>query len=230
MFGPHLLGDAVGAQRSDVAADVDAGLVDRVAECLAGVAADHQPAGLRHERAHVADVAAHHDVDALHRNTAPRSGIALDHQQAAVGGGARRLRRVALDPDRAAHHVLGHAGACVAVDDDLGLLVHARGVVADMALDSHLHRCVDADGDVVRAVGVCDHELTGQIRRVQRGVDLAQRCRLQSKDLPDNVAVIVSMRRPPPVPAPRSWRSRRREALRARGIRCPSRPSRRSRR
>ena len=87
----HLLGDAVGAERRDVAAHVDARLVDRVAERLARVAADHQPAGLRHERAHVADVAADHDVDALHRDAAPRSGIALDDQQTAVRGGAGRL-------------------------------------------------------------------------------------------------------------------------------------------
>ena len=58
----------------------------------------------------------------------------------------------------------GHAGACVAVDGDLGLLVHACGVVADVALDRHLHRRVDADGNVVRAVGMCDDELTGQVR------------------------------------------------------------------
>ena len=153
---PHLLGDAVGAQRRDVAAHVDAGLVDRVAERLAGVAADHQPTRLRHERAHVADVAADHDVDALHRDPAPRSGIALDDQQPAVGGGARRLRCVALHPDGAAHHVLGDTGARVAVDGDLGLLVHPRGVVADVALDGHLHRRVDTDRDVVRAGGVGD--------------------------------------------------------------------------
>src|SRR6201999_1023890 len=35
MLGSHLLGHAVGAERGDVAADVDAGLVDRVAQGLA---------------------------------------------------------------------------------------------------------------------------------------------------------------------------------------------------
>ena len=79
--------------------------------------------------------AADDDVDALHRDAAPRSGIALDDQQPAVRGGARGLRRVALDPHGAAHHVLGDAGARVAVDGDLGLLVHPRGVVADVAVD-----------------------------------------------------------------------------------------------
>src|SRR6202022_3666828 len=115
--------------------DVDAGLVDRVAERLAGIAADHQTSGLRHEGTQVADAAAHHHIDTLHRNTAPRGGVALDHQQAAVGGGAGGLRRVPLDPHGATHHVLGYSGACIAVDGDLGMLCSACGVVADMALD-----------------------------------------------------------------------------------------------
>jgi len=77
----------------------------------------------------------------------------------------------------AAHHVLGDPGARIAVDRDLGLLVHARGVVTDMAFDGHLHRRVDADRDVVRAVGMGDHELTGKVRRMQGGVHLTERDR-----------------------------------------------------
>jgi hypothetical protein len=74
-----------------------------------------------------------------------------------------------------AHHVLGDAGARIAVDRDLGLLVHARGVVADVSVDGHLDRCVDADGHVVRPVGMRDHELAREVRRVQCGVHLPQR-------------------------------------------------------
>ena len=96
-----------------------------------------------------------------------------------MGGRPRRLRRVALDPDRTAHHVPSHPGPCIAVDGDLGLLVHACGVVADMAVDGHLHRRVDADRDVVCALGMRDYEFAGQIRRVQCGVDLTQRCGAQ---------------------------------------------------
>src|SRR5690242_1731393 len=58
VLGPHLLADAVRAQRLDGSLDVDAGLVDRVAQGVPGVTADDQAAGLRHESAHVADVAA----------------------------------------------------------------------------------------------------------------------------------------------------------------------------
>ena len=64
----------------------------------------------------------------------------------------------------AAHHVLGDAGAGVAVDGDLGLLVHPGGVVADVAVDVILHRRVDTDGDIVGAGGVVDDELAGQVR------------------------------------------------------------------
>ena len=115
MLRAHLLLDAVGAEGRDGAAHVDAGLVERVAEGLAGVAEDDETSGLSHERAHVADVAADDDVDALHRDAAARGGVALDHQQAAVGGGARGLRRVALDAHRSRHHVLRDPDSGVAV-------------------------------------------------------------------------------------------------------------------
>ena len=66
----ELLLDAVGAQRRDASANIEVGLVDRVAERLARVAADDQRAALRHERSHVPDRAAHHDLDPLHRDAA----------------------------------------------------------------------------------------------------------------------------------------------------------------
>src|SRR5690242_7969125 len=51
----HRLLDAVRAEAPDAAADVEARLVDRVAEAVARVAADDHPAGLGHERAHRPD-------------------------------------------------------------------------------------------------------------------------------------------------------------------------------
>ena len=94
----------------DRAAHVDARLVDRVAERVAGVAAARRGAPrLRHERAHVADRAADDDVDALHRDAAARDGVAVHDEQAAVAGRAGRLAGVAVDDDRARHHVLGEA-------------------------------------------------------------------------------------------------------------------------
>ena len=84
MLGAHLLLDAVGPERRDLAGDVEPRLVDRVAERLARVAADDEPAGLRHERAQVPDRAADDDVRALQRDRAPRGGIAVDHEEAAV--------------------------------------------------------------------------------------------------------------------------------------------------
>src|SRR6476661_5427328 len=49
VLGFHRLFDAVRAQGGHASLDVDPGLVDRVAEGFAGVAADHEPAGLGHE-------------------------------------------------------------------------------------------------------------------------------------------------------------------------------------
>src|SRR5882757_3628088 len=78
VFVVHLLGHTVGPEGGDAAAHVNPGLVDRVAECFAGVAADHEYPSLSHERAHVSDVAAYDDIDTFHRDAAPRSGITLD--------------------------------------------------------------------------------------------------------------------------------------------------------
>ena len=58
---------------------------------------------------------------------------------------------------------------------DLGLLVHPRGVVADVAVHGDLHRRVHPDRDIVGSVGMADDELAGQVGCVQRCVDVAQR-------------------------------------------------------
>src|SRR5919108_6553244 len=62
MLVAKLLLDAVGAETGDLAADVDARLVDRVSERLAGVPADDEATRLRHERAQMPDGAAHDDI------------------------------------------------------------------------------------------------------------------------------------------------------------------------
>src|SRR5829696_4871270 len=117
---------AVGPERRHAATDVETGLVDRVAEGLAGVTADDQSPGLRHEGAHRTDVTADDDVDALHRDPASHRRAALDHEQPAVTGGACGLRGVAVDPDGAGHHVLRDAHADAAMDGDGRAVVHAR--------------------------------------------------------------------------------------------------------
>src|SRR3954464_8306686 len=87
MLVAQLLLDAVGAEGLHRAAHVEVRLVDRVAERVAGVAADDEAAALGHERAHVPDRAAHDDVDALHRDAAPRGRVAVYDEQAAAPGG-----------------------------------------------------------------------------------------------------------------------------------------------
>src|SRR5271157_2796637 len=51
----HLFLDTVGAEAGDSAGYKDLGLVDRVAEVVAGIAADDQRARLAHETAHMPD-------------------------------------------------------------------------------------------------------------------------------------------------------------------------------
>ena len=161
----HLLLDAVGAEARDRAAHVQVRLVDRVAERLARVAADDEPALLRHERAHVPDRAAHHDVHALHRDPAARRRVAADHD-AARRGRWRRPTGSRCPPRRPSPDMMfsAHAHARVAVHADGRLLVHAGAVVAGVALDLDLDRRVDPDGDRVRAARV-EHAPAARRRR-----------------------------------------------------------------
>src|SRR6266436_5702362 len=88
----HLLFDAVGAEAGDSAGDKDLGLVERVAEVMAGVATDDQGTGLAHKRAHMPDRTANDNGDALHRDAAARAGIALNDDEPAATGGRSGLR------------------------------------------------------------------------------------------------------------------------------------------
>src|SRR6185312_9771083 len=169
----HLLLDAVRAEVGDPATHVDMRLVDRVAERLARVAADHERALLREEAAHVADGALDHDVHALHRDPAPRGRVPADHHQPAAPRRANGLRRVPVHDHRAGHDVLGAPHPHVAVHAHRRLLVHAGAVVARVPLDLDLDRRVDTYGERVRSAGIED---TPAARR--RVVDRVQ-CRVQ---------------------------------------------------
>jgi len=143
----HLLLDAVGAEALGRAADVEARLVDGIAERLAGVTEHDERSGLRHEGRHVADRALHDDIDALHRNAAARRGVTVDDQQPATPGGAGRLAGVAGHADLTRHHVLGEPDAGIALHDDGRRLVHAGAVVPDMPLDLDGHGHLETNGD-----------------------------------------------------------------------------------
>src|SRR5439155_19379150 len=90
----HLLLNTVGAEAGDSTGDKDLGLVDRVAEVLAGVATNDQRTGLAHERAHMSDRTADDNSDPLHRDAAARTGIALDYDKPAAARGGGGLRGV----------------------------------------------------------------------------------------------------------------------------------------
>src|SRR5919107_4336035 len=75
----HGLLHAVGAEPGHAPAHVQMSLVDGVAERVARVAAYHEAAPLRHERAHVPNRAVHHDVHALHRYATAGRRATTDH-------------------------------------------------------------------------------------------------------------------------------------------------------
>src|SRR5882757_1814205 len=68
MFSAHFLFDAIGSKALDPAAHEQAGLVNRVAQRIAGIAEHDQIAGLPHERRHMPDIALHDYIDTLHRD------------------------------------------------------------------------------------------------------------------------------------------------------------------
>src|SRR6266545_7959341 len=151
-----LLLDAVRAKAGDLAAHVEAGLVDRVAQCLTRIAADDEAAGLRHEGAQVTDGAPDDDVDSFHRDPAARRRVAVHDQQPAVAACAGRLARAPVDDNGSGHQVLGHSGTRVPVNAHRRELVHAGAVVADMALNLHVDLRVETAGDRMGSVRVED--------------------------------------------------------------------------
>ena len=81
-------------------------------------------------------------------------GVAADDEETAPRRRAGRLARVAVDDDPPGHHVLGDAGARVAVHAHGRELVHPGAVVAGVALDLDLDLGVEPARDRVRAVRV----------------------------------------------------------------------------
>jgi hypothetical protein len=174
----HRLDLRIGTQRFDIAAHIQNGFIQRIAQCVACIAAYHHAAGLRHESGKAADRTAHHDVAALQRNTAAQARIAVDDQQSAVGRGTRAVRCESFHMHFAAHHVLADAGTGATGNGDGGRLVHAARVVTRVALHFNLDRAIQTHGDVVRAVRIehchfADLAVFGFL--VQELVELAQR-------------------------------------------------------
>src|SRR5262245_41578169 len=144
----------VGTERFHLAAHVDHRFVKRIPQGVARVAANNDPADLRHEGGVVPDAPPSDDSNSLHRDPAAQRGIAFDDEQSTVRGRPRGDRSESLDPNAARAHAFRHARPGIAVYRDVGLLVHACGVVAGVALDIDAHRSVDPDRDGMGAVGI----------------------------------------------------------------------------
>src|SRR5262249_24882465 len=99
-------GDAVDAERGDLAGDVDRPVVHRAAEAVAYVAAEDHPPALHHEAGHHPGVADDDDRPALLVDPAARTDSPVDDDVAAAEGRTGQGARVACDRDDAGHHVL----------------------------------------------------------------------------------------------------------------------------
>ncbi len=182
--GGHLLQLSIRAERPNVAAHVDHRFVERVAETIAGVAAHEHAARLRHERGKTAHIAFDDDVRALERDAATKSRVPADDEPTAMRGSARATAGEAAHFDSARHHVLRDARAGVPVHDHGRELIHARRVVARVALDVDANGRVEPDGDVVRAIGILDaHARNAREITVQELVRLSHAARVQVEHL-----------------------------------------------
>src|SRR4051794_1401346 len=173
--GP-LAGDAVDAERLDLAGHVDGSVVHGVAQARAGVAADDLAAALHHEAGHRADAAHGQDQAALLVDARACPGAALDDQVAAAQGGTGQGAGIALDDNDAGHHVLAGRPADPAGDVHLGAVDHAAAEVAEAAVERDLAAGQDADAKRVLGARVLDRDvgdaaLVEQVLQLQ--VDLA---------------------------------------------------------
>src|SRR6476646_8416466 len=99
--------DRVHAEALRLAANIDRAVIHRVAEILAGVAADHHAPALHHEAGEGAGVATGNNITALHVDAGARADITLADEVAAADSGTELRAGVLLDQDGSTHHVLG---------------------------------------------------------------------------------------------------------------------------
>src|SRR5215470_8820986 len=147
--GGQLRLDAVHAERSDLAADVDRAVIHRVAQAAAHVAADDLPATLQHEPGHRARVAADDDRAALLVDAGAGTDVAADHDIAAAQRRAGQRAGVLVDDDHARHHVLGHRPADPPPHVDLRPVDEPAAEVAEAAVDGDPAAGQDAHGEGV---------------------------------------------------------------------------------
>jgi hypothetical protein len=179
-LGPN----GVDAEACRLATDIDGAIIHRIAEILAGVAADHHAPALHHEAGEGPGVAADDDRAAFHVDARARADIALAHEVAAPDRRAELRAGVFLDQDGPAHHVLGAGPADAAGDAHIGAVDEAEAEIAERTLDDQIEPIENADGDRMLGAGILEddgpvavlHQLAdAQIYGVRRhvgGVDL----------------------------------------------------------
>ena len=168
----------IGTKTVNLAAHVNCGFVERVTEVRTRIAADDQGSSLSHESGHVSHAAADNDLAAFQRETTAGGGIVFDEQQSAVTGRSGALGGAAFDTNRARHDVFGDAPADVAVDGDVGFLVHPRDEVTGVPTDVDFRWRIQSDSETMHSVGIqnfdVDRQVSGQFV-VQIIVELTDR-------------------------------------------------------
>jgi len=173
--GGKFLDPGVGAQRPDLPADVDHGLVERVAERLRGIAAHEDGPGLGHEPAHVPDVPATATVPPLseipvREDASPSITISPPRAEA-----PEHSEAFPPYPDRPGHQVLPHRPAHEAVDHDVRAVAEPADEVPGVAGDRDVEPGGQADGQVVPAPRLGDANRRTVREPAQRLVQLAHR-------------------------------------------------------
>src|ERR671932_2825144 len=175
--GP-VAGDAVDAQRLDLAGDVDRPVVHRVAQAGADVAEDDLAAALHHEAGHRPGAPADDDRAALLVDARAGADPPVDDEVAAADRRARERAGVAVDDDDARHHVLARRPADAALDVDLRAVDEPAAEVAERAVERDSAAAEDADAERVLRARVEDRDVLDPLlvdQPPQLGVDLSDR-------------------------------------------------------
>ncbi len=144
----------VGAEPDDSPADVDRAAVDVLADLLARVAADDEPAAVHHVTGHEVRVARAAERPGLHHLAGAGAEVAVHDDVRAADRNARDRACVAPHDHRALVHVVGEAPAHVSLYLEPRQIGEARAEVARRAVHAHRDRVREPHADVVAGVRV----------------------------------------------------------------------------
>ena len=104
----------------------------------------------------MADIAMHDDINALHRNPATRRCIAFDHEEAAATRCTGILACVAINDNRAGHHIFRNTRTGRALDANCRQFVHSTAIIPGGSSHCDINSRIKANCNGVCALRIDD--------------------------------------------------------------------------